>query len=145
MPREMPVQVSLFRDLEVQDLKARVERAREEVLALLEEGYDRWLIMYSGGKDSTASAVLVLEALRGTGVRPEIVYADTGLEIPTLHAQALAFLGHVEREGLARPVILKPRPEDSFWVQVVGKGYPRLTDTSAGAPTASKSAQPSAT
>ncbi len=89
--------------------------------------FERRYQTYSGGKDSTATTVLTLEwwKRKGKPVEIHVVYADTGLEIPTLHAQALAFLEAVKRLHPGVHVhTARPRPEESFWVQIIGKGYP---------------------
>lgn len=47
--------------------KALAASIEESVTALsyaLERGLNRWVLMYSGGKDSTALVILALEALR---------------------------------------------------------------------------------
>jgi len=100
------------------------ERSLEAALA---QGAEIFVLTYSGGKDSTATAVLTMEwwKRRGKPVEIHVVYADTGLEIPTLHTQALRFLQAVK--GLYPEIgvhIAKPHPEESFWVQLIGKGYP---------------------
>ena len=92
-----------------------------------------WVVTFSGGKDSTLLSILAAETLRqGLDVRPkrlDVLYSDTLVEIPPLHAQALAFLQHLE--GLAReaslPIFthrLRPPMEERFWFCVLAKGYP---------------------
>ncbi|WP_018461124.1 phosphoadenosine phosphosulfate reductase family protein [Thermus oshimai] len=109
------------------DLKEAVALAHRALEGALSRGVDRWVLTYSGGKDSTALAVLTLEWLKSKGYPGEahLIYADTGLEIPTLHAHALSFLEALGRlHPPLRVHIARPRPEESFWVQVIGKGYP---------------------
>ncbi|MCS7208258.1 MAG: phosphoadenosine phosphosulfate reductase family protein [Fimbriimonadales bacterium] len=101
-----------------------IQLSQQAIEAMLERGYDRWMVMYSGGKDSTAALVLCIEVLKKHNILPEALYCDTGVEIPTLHEFALSFLQLVGVRQLAKAKILRPAPEDSFWVQVIGKGYP---------------------
>ena len=87
------------------------------------------IVSFSGGKDSTVVLQLVLEAMAGTGKKLYIVTADTLMEIPY-------FKGYVDRvtnqlrEYLdttdidASVVEVAPQYKDSFWVSVLGKGYP---------------------
>lgn len=109
------------------DLKEATDLAERALEAALVQGAEAFVLTYSGGKDSTATTVLTLEwwKRKGKPVEIHVVYADTGLEIPTLHAQALAFLEAVKRLHPGVHVhTARPRPEESFWVQIIGKGYP---------------------
>jgi DNA sulfur modification protein DndC len=95
-------------------------------------GTPRWLLAFSGGKDSTTVLVLTVEFLRQkrpTGVSLEILYADTLLEIPPMARHAERMLAHAEAlaeaEGLPlRVQCLRPPLDQTFWVLVLGKGYP---------------------
>jgi len=95
-------------------------------------GASRWLLAFSGGKDSTTVLVLAVEFLRRrrlAGVSLEILYADTLLEIPPMARHAERVLAHAEAlakaEGLPlRVQRLRPPPDQTFWVLVLGKGYP---------------------
>jgi DNA sulfur modification protein DndC len=95
-------------------------------------GTSRWLLAFSGGKDSTSVLVLAVEFLRRrrpAGVSLEVLYADTLLEIPPMARHAERMLAHVEAlagaEGLPlRVQRLRPPPDQTFWVLVLGKGYP---------------------
>lgn len=109
------------------DLQEAVRLAKRALEAALARGVDHWFLTYSGGKDSTAVTVLTLEWLkeRGYPEKIHVVYADTGLEIPTLHAQATRFLEAVrELHPRVNTHVAKPNPEESFWVNLIGKGYP---------------------
>jgi len=103
-------------------LDALIDGAQRACREMIQRGYRRWYVMYSGGKDSTTASVIVLEALRGTDASVEVLYCDTQLEIPTLYQFAQEFLGFLATQGV-KTTVLKPDPEDSFWVQVIGKGY----------------------
>lgn len=115
-----------YLDEELEDtrrLDAMIEGAQRACRAMHEErGYRRWYVMYSGGKDSTATAVLCMEALRGTDAHLEVIYCDTMLEIPTLHAHAMQFLSHLQSRGVNTRILTR-KEEDSFWVLLIGKGY----------------------
>lgn len=100
------------------------ERVLENVLA---QGVDHWILTYSGGKDSTTTTILFLEwwKKRGWPGEAHLIYADTGLEIPTLYEQALRFLEAVKVLHPRLHVhIVKPDINQSFWVSLIGKGYP---------------------
>jgi DNA sulfur modification protein DndC len=104
-------------------LDGMIETAQRGIESMLRRGYRRWYVMYSGGKDSTAALVLTLEALKDTDASVEVLYCDTHLEIPTLYQFAQEFLGFLAAHGV-KTTVLTPEPEESFWVLVIGKGYP---------------------
>ncbi len=93
-----------------------------------------WVIGYSGGKDSTASLQLVWYALRDLPsyqlTKPIYVIAtDTLVETPLIvdHVNGnLGKIGRFAREaGLPLTVHrLTPEVTDSFWVNLIGRGYP---------------------
>lgn len=109
-------------------LGASIVQAYRAFEKAVEEGLEHWVVMYSGGKDSTATLVLALEWLKEQGypVRSlDVVYADTGVEIPTLHHKAKKFLRSLKgMHPKVRIHEVRPELEKSFWVLVVGKGYP---------------------
>jgi DNA sulfur modification protein DndC len=85
----------------------------------------RWIITYSGGKDSTALVVLALymKELHGD-IDLNITYSDTLMEIPQMSTVAYGFLDAMEKRYPAKVKIVKPEIEDTFWVRMIGRGYP---------------------
>lgn len=97
-----------------------------------------WIIGFSGGKDSTVLLTLVWEALlRIKGFsnpfqlrRPiYVVCNDTMVENPIITEYVFDVLKCIEKAAKEQdlPIFVKittPRLEDSFWVNVLGKGYP---------------------
>ncbi len=115
-------------------IKASIEAQVAEIqeLYLLDE--IPWVLGYSGGKDSTAVLVLTWMAL---GALPEekrtkpvhIISTDTLVENPIVAAwvtkSLLVMKSSAEEQGL--PIIphrLTPTVQNSFWVNLLGKGYP---------------------
>ena len=94
--------------------------------------YKHWIITFSGGKDSTTTLIIALEtALNHPDLaeRIDVVYSDTGIEIPVIQQYALDFLEHLEGfQRVARlPLhchVVHPAIEERFWVCLLGKGYP---------------------
>ncbi len=88
------------------------------------------VVAYSGGKDSTFLLHHVLVLLNEMCSNPlVVVYADTLVENPLIHQHALEFLEKVkaycEEVGIdVRILIAQPEIRNSFWVNVIGKGYP---------------------
>jgi DNA sulfur modification protein DndC len=115
-------------------LKATIELLKEEIRELYVADDIPWIIGYSGGKDSTAILQLTWLALAELPVeqRRKIVHVistDTMVENPVV-ASWVAKSHDVMKTMAAeqnipiQPERLTPRNEDSFWVNLIGKGYP---------------------
>lgn len=89
--------------------------------------YRHWAIAYSGGKDSTATTVLVAHLIAtGQIPRPEtltVLYADTRMELPPLHTCALTILHELELRGIKTQIVL-PELDARFFVYLFGRGVP---------------------
>lgn len=94
-----------------------------------------WIIGFSGGKDSTVMLQLVWKAIEQvkelTGITREIyvVCNDTMVENPIITEYVHRVLNKIEiaardQDMPVRVVKTIPRLEDSFWVNLIGKGYP---------------------
>jgi DNA sulfur modification protein DndC len=98
-----------------------------------------WIIGFSGGKDSTVLLTLVWNALikiRETVPYPfqlrrpvYVVCNDTLIENPVITEYVFEVLEAIEKAAKEQdlPIFVKtttPKLEDSFWVNVLGKGYP---------------------
>lgn len=109
--------------------------ALEETARLLVEygpRYRHWCIAYSGGKDSSACLTGVANLIETRRiVRPErlsVLYADTRMELPPLHAAATAMLARMRSDGFdARSVL--PEMDDRFFVYMFGRGVPPPSNT----------------
>ncbi len=116
---------------------ALYEETLEEIRQVYLGDERPWVIGFSGGKDSTVTLQLVWYALRG--LKPSerrkhvyVISGDTLVETPVIIdylTDALTLINeHAEQEGLplsAHKVI--PTVEESFWVNLIGKGYPAPT------------------
>lgn len=93
-----------------------------------------WVVGYSGGKDSTATLQLVWTALEGL---PEaertkpvfVISTDTLVENPVVAAWVGRSLEVMQARAdeLGLPLTthrLTPKVSDTFWVNLIGKGYP---------------------
>jgi DNA sulfur modification protein DndC len=117
-----------------QGLKAAVQSLCEEIRELYLGDGVPWVVGYSGGKDSTAALQLVWLALRDVPVEQRmkpvhVISTDTLVEQPLVAAWVDASLARMheaaETENLPiTPHKLTPEIEDSFWVNLIGKGYP---------------------
>jgi DNA sulfur modification protein DndC len=95
-----------------------------------------WYLGFSGGKDSTALVASVYSALLSIR-RPTkpvtLLYCDTGVEIPIIADYVRRTLSDISRQAKrdgvpVRAKIVMPRVEDSFFVKVIGCGYPPPTN-----------------
>ena len=95
-----------------------------------------WIIGFSGGKDSTVMLQLVWEAISQikelTGIVKRDIFVvcnDTMVENPVITEYVYRVLDKIEiasrDQGIPIYVIKTiPRLEDSFWVNLIGRGYP---------------------
>lgn len=93
-----------------------------------------WMIGYSGGKDSTAAVQLVWMAI--SGLKDEqrkkpvhVMNTDTLVESPVVSKWVAKSLEAMEisakEQSLPfKPVRLIPDFNDTFWVNLIGRGYP---------------------
>jgi len=103
-----------------------------------------WVIGFSGGKDSTVLLMLVwiaLKRIREKNPYPfqlrrpvYIVCNDTMVENPIIVSYTEEVLSKIEREARNQnlPIIVKrttPQLEESFWINVLGRGYPVPNNT----------------
>ena len=95
-----------------------------------------WIIGFSGGKDSTVMLQLVWKAVEQikqlTGIVRRDIYVvcnDTMVENPVITEYVYRVLDKIELAAVKQdiPIYIRktiPRLEDSFWVNLIGKGYP---------------------
>jgi len=106
---------------------------------LIKDNLQSWIIGFSGGKDSTALLQLVWLAveqipkeLRKREIH--VICNDTLVENPIIKEYVDDVLKKIEQTAVQRdmPISVEkttPRLEDSFWVNVVGRGYPVPNNT----------------
>jgi len=93
-----------------------------------------WVIGYSGGKDSTATLQLVWNAVEGL---PEsqrtkavhVITTDTMVENPIVAAWVEKSHSRMKKAAADGripfiPMMLRPEIDESFWVNLIGRGYP---------------------
>ena len=93
-----------------------------------------WIIGFSGGKDSTCMTQLVWNAISQLPVEKRhkkiyIIGCDTLVESPKIVERLSKSLKNMEEYGkkVCLPIstdIVKPDLEDTFWVCLLGRGYP---------------------
>lgn len=93
-----------------------------------------WMIGYSGGKDSTAAVQLVWLAIERLPVekrkkRITVMNTDTLVESPVVSKWVERSLEAMKDEAAKKnlpfvPERLTPKSDDTFWVNLIGRGYP---------------------
>ena len=93
-----------------------------------------WLVGFSGGKDSTMLASLIVEVIAGIPDTQRkkpvaVLCTDTRVEIPAIVEMVESTLPRMQKFSQQNNLnveanLLKPPPEQSFWVTIIGRGYP---------------------
>ncbi len=96
-----------------------------------------WIIGFSGGKDSTCMAQLVWSALsklppKELQKKIYIISSDTLVESPQIVERITTTLDNIEKAAVKShlPIstnLLRPKTTDTFWVRILGLGYPAPT------------------
>jgi len=115
-------------------LAKTVEAVCDEIRELYQWDKIPWVVGYSGGKDSSAVLQLIWLAIRE--LPPEkrqkpihVISTDTLVEQPLVAAWVEASHKKMraaaqEQEMPVTPHRLVPEVKDTFWVNLIGKGYP---------------------
>ena len=116
-------------------LRERLEQIREVYLA------DRrpWILGYSGGKDSTTALQLVWSALaelpeEQRQKRVYVISSDTLVETPKIVDFIDSSLDRMNQAAQEQGMPIsahkvEPEVNDSFWVNLLGRGYPAPSNT----------------
>lgn len=109
-----------------------VQHVKDEYLSMAQSF--PWIVGFSGGKDSTVVAHAVFEALQAIPpslrTRPvHIVSNDTMVESPLVmaHLDDVSCQIQAAVDSLSLPITVartRPDPDKTFWVLLIGKGYP---------------------
>jgi len=115
-------------------LRSTIKGLVEEIHLLYQVDDVPWIVGYSGGKDSTACLQLIWFALRS--LPPDkrrkpihVISTDTLVENPVVAAWVTHSLEAMTRSAAKEdlpiePHRLTPVVNDSFWVNLMGRGYP---------------------
>lgn len=115
-------------------LTGTVAKLSEEIADLYLSDEIPWVVGYSGGKDSTAVLQLVWNAVASIANHRRdkpiyVISTDTLVENPIVAlwvSKSLETMGTAAKDQ-ALPLIprrLTPSTENSFWVNLIGRGYP---------------------
>lgn len=111
----------------------QIKLLQEEIQRLYLTG-DRFAVGWSGGKDSTAALQLIWKAVLGLPVEErihdiEVITNDTLVENPIVSAQVKNSIKRMEAAAKKQQMPIKthithPSVENTFWVKLIGNGYP---------------------
>lgn len=114
----------------VERLNATVDTIRTEYLR---KHSDPWVVAYSGGKDSTLLLQLTWEVLESLPPHDRkrqihVVGNDTLVESPLVIAHLRTTMSTISAAAAANQLpiktrITKPNIDQTFWVNVIGRGY----------------------
>jgi len=126
-----PVKKSAFAELGLPRTEALLA---DEIRELYRADEVPWIIGYSGGKDSTATLQLIWRAIAELPLEQRtktvhVISTDTLVENPIVASwvqKSLDVMGQKARAA-QMPIVphrLTPKTEESFWVNLIGRGYP---------------------
>lgn len=114
--------------------KENIDNLMDEIIDIYNADDIPWVIGYSGGKDSTAALQLVWNALKKSGASREkkskiiyVITVDTMVESPVVSAWVNHSISLMKKAAQNLPLevhSLQPDIKDTYWVSLLGKGYP---------------------
>jgi DNA sulfur modification protein DndC len=118
----------------VADLVDNIQELTVEIQELYTLDAIPWVIGYSGGKDSTTILQLIWNAIASLPLSKRtktihVITTDTLVENPYVSAWVRKSLEQIkvaakEQEMPMIPHLLHPELKETFWVGLIGKGYP---------------------
>lgn len=121
-------------DRSVVDLVADVKQLTQEIQSLYTLDDVPWIIGYSGGKDSSAVLQMVWKAIVALPKKQRkktihVISTDTLVENPIVAAWVRQSQTQLKQAAQKQklpfePHLLTPNLQDTYWVNLIGKGYP---------------------
>jgi DNA sulfur modification protein DndC len=127
-------QIPLFPSRTTTELVEDIENLTKEIQDLYCLDDIPWVVGYSGGKDSTAVLQLIWNAI--ASLTPEkrhktiyVITTDTRVENPIVSlwvrkSLEIMKVSAQKQEMPIEPHLLQPSVKESFWVCLIGRGYP---------------------
>lgn len=110
------------------------DNIHREIQEVYLENARPWVIGYSGGKDSTTALQLVWYALAELPVEERkypvyVISSDTLVETPVIVSYITNTLERIDAIAREQKMpfqtdIVRPKINDTFWVNLIGRGYP---------------------
>lgn len=129
---------SIITDL-FDDQLTLINQAKEQIKEAYKVDQRPWVVGYSGGKDSTVVVQLVFEALaempkEDLQKKVYVISSDTLVETPLIINSINQTLRRVQEAAIEKQLPIethkvKPIAKNSFWVNLIGRGYPSPNQT----------------
>lgn len=129
---------SIITDL-FDDQLSLINQAKEQIKQAYKLDQRPWVVGYSGGKDSTVVVQLVFEALaempkEDLHKKVYVISSDTLVETPLIINSINQTLRRVQEAAIEKQLPIethkvKPIVKNSFWVNLIGRGYPSPNQT----------------
>jgi len=130
----LEIQASLFPERTVEQFVEDIQNLKQEIQDLYCADNTPFVVGYSGGKDSTSVVQLIWNALSELPIdkRTKTVYVittDTQVENPIVSGWIRQSLEKMKKSAKEQnipiePHLLHPDTKNTFWVSLIGKGYP---------------------
>lgn len=111
-----------------------LDHIHREIQEVYLENARPWVIGYSGGKDSTTALQLIWYALAELPEEKRkypvyVISSDTLVETPVIVNYITGTLERLEATAREQKMpfqtdIVRPKTDDTFWVNLIGRGYP---------------------
>ena len=119
---------------DIADVVERLDATKDVIRSeYLRKHFDPWVVAYSGGKDSTLLLQLIWEVLSSLPPRDRrrqiyIVGNDTLVESPLVIRHLRSTMATITAAATTnnlpvKSLITKPHIDQTFWVNVIGRGY----------------------
>jgi DNA sulfur modification protein DndC len=118
----------------LEDGNTRLKRIYDDVREIYLSDSRPWVVGYSGGKDSTTALQLIWNAI---SVLPRdqrtkkiyVISSDTLVETPVVSHYIDVTLEQIAKAAIEQSMPIEthkvvPRVDRSFWVNLIGRGYP---------------------
>ena len=122
-----------------EDQLSLVEESKEQIKKAYKIDNRPWVVGYSGGKDSTVVVQLIFEAMlemkkEELTKKIYVISSDTLVETPLIINSINQTLSRIQTEAIKQDLPIethkvKPLYENSFWVNIIGRGYPSPNQT----------------
>ena len=130
-----------MREINISDLLSnnKIDKVKSEIINLYLSDERPWVVGFSGGKDSTTVVQLVLESLKSLeksqlSKKIYVISSNTLVETPPVIKRILdshKFINEISSK-YDLPIetkIVHPLSEQTFWVNIIGRGYPSPNQT----------------
>lgn len=120
------------------DFTAKLLKTKQDIYEKYLANKKAWIVAFSGGKDSTCVLQLMYDMLckmSSNELNPTYaIVSNTLVEAPNVENYLHKIVTAIKLDANMRKIpfeiiMVSPDPQDQFWVNLIGKGYPSPTRT----------------